>query len=133
MDIVKIQNFKRENYGAFLRYIDDMNITDIEWTGHKLMITDLVKGKYEVKEHGITEKFVTQFINQVANVINFQFNPMNGIMEAETNDWRILVIHNSIAVTGTVITLRRITAIRRLITEELIKNKEYCPTEMLAF
>lgn len=131
METHKIIDISKDDLGAFSAYTDDMHVTDIEWNGYEFLVTDLMKGKYKVKDHGITDHFIEVFSQMVANSMNMQFNQNNETIVADSTDFRIVMIHKSISRYGTIISLRRITALRRLSTKSII-DTDYCNEEILA-
>lgn len=135
MKIAKeVWNLKDENFGPLLPYIKDDNVTDINFNGHDVWIEDLYKGRYKAMDNGkplkLTEEFVNQFATRIANVVSEAFNKYNNLLEAETDTLRISIIHESVAHTGTSISIRKTPAIRR-ITEESIKSGDFCSEEVL--
>ena len=62
-----------EQFGIFWKYIQDENVTDVDYNGREIWITDLVRGHYKAEEKP-DEKFLVQFTHMVANCVNRQFN-----------------------------------------------------------
>ena len=127
-DLEKFQ-LSEEQFGPFWRYVKDENVTDIDYNGKNLWVTDLSKGHYKAEEE-VTEQFLDQFTHNVANCVNKQFNRANKILEADTKDLRISILHNSVATTGTSICIRKSPAIVRNHISDLIE-KRFCPEEIL--
>ncbi len=75
-------------FGPFYPYIQDKNITDIDFNGKTLWVTDLKKGRYQAKAE-VPEEFVERFTHRIANRVNKPFNRANNVLEAETNELRI--------------------------------------------
>ena len=58
----KLADFEptEEQFGIFWKYIQDENVTDVDYNGREIWITDLVRGHYKAKEKP-DEKFLVQF------------------------------------------------------------------------
>lgn len=130
-DIQKRIDLDIDLYGPLKKYVTDMNVTDVEWESKMLWITDLVKGRYRVMDHKVTEAFEREFCTNVSNRVNCEFNQANPKLEAETEEWRIVLLHESIISSGKVIVLRRITAIKRHSIESMLETN-YCQAEIIA-
>lgn len=124
-------SFKEENFGLFLEYVKDENVTDINFNGKDVWIDHLQKGRYRA-ELEITKSFVDQFCKRLSNAVSKNFNQFENLLEAETKTLRISVIHESIACTGTSISIRKTEARRRL-NEKLMIRTKYCSREMMMF
>lgn len=116
-------------FGVFWEFIEDPMITDIDYNGHELWITDLKKGRYK-KEIELTDNFITTFTHNIANSVNKPFNNANKILEADTKELRISVIHDSVATSGISICIRKSPCLIRNTIDEMIKKK-YCPEKIL--
>ena len=75
------------------------DVTDVDFNGSALWITDLKKGKYRAKEaeEKVTESFLDSFTHNIANCVDAQFNNANKVLEADTKELRISIIHDSVA------------------------------------
>jgi pilus assembly protein CpaF len=124
-------SLKRENFGPLLPYVDDKNITDINFNGTDVWVEHLKKGIYKVPVD-LTEEFVSQFSIRISNVVSEQINKYNNVLEAETDILRISIIHPSATNTGYAISIRKTPAVMRL-TEESILRDKYCTWEVLDF
>ena len=120
---------QEEDFGAFLPYIQKKEVTDIDYNGHELWITDLERGRYRA-ETTITEEFIEEFTHRIANRVNKPFNRIHNVLEAETKTLRISIVHESAAVTGRSICIRKsLPEVRHTI--ESILDTEYCPLPIL--
>ena len=56
-----LENFEptEEQFGVFWKYLQDVNVTDVDYNGRELCITDLVKGHYKAEEQ-IDDRFLVQ-------------------------------------------------------------------------
>lgn len=118
------------NFGPLTPYIEDENITDINYNGHQLWIDHLHKGRY--CEPFDEEEFIHQFCYKIANYVNCSFNFSSPLVEAETSDLRISIVHDSIARSGHSISIRKTPAIMRLSEKGMIKEK-YATAAVLDF
>ena len=118
-----------EQFGVFWKYILDPNVTDIDYNGSQLWITDFDKGRYEAKEE-ITNAFISSFTHNIANCVNKQFNSANKVLEADTKELRISIIHDSVSATGTSICIRKSPPIIRNTIQQML-DEHYCHEEIL--
>ncbi len=56
-----VSGWSRIIFGPLWRYVRNDKITDIDYNGNQLWITDVENERYLIRSHGITEKFVEQF------------------------------------------------------------------------
>lgn len=123
--------FNNEYFGTLQPYIENENVTDINYDGIYVWIDDLVEGKYRL-EKGLTPTFVNQFCARIANIVSRNFNKSEPVLEAETDILRISILHESIAYNGTAISIRKTPTICRL-TKMLMRDTNYCSEEVLEF
>lgn len=116
------------DFGPLTPYIEDENITDINYNGKHLWIDHLSKGRY--CEFFDEEEFIKQFCFKMANYVNCSFNVTSPILEAETKDLRISILHESIAKSGHSISIRKTPAVLRLNDKKMTKEK-YASVEVL--
>lgn len=114
-----------DDYGVLWKYLQDDNITDIDYSSNILWITDLEKGRYGIEEHGITNSFLDKFTHQIANRANKQFNKQKPILETQTNELRITIVHESRALSGRCICIRKSKREIRMKKETMISTG-YC-------
>lgn len=132
MSEVNLTLLKDENYGVLLQFIKDINITDINWNGMNLWIDDINKGRY-MSDVELTPEFVESFAIRISNLANKTFNKYNPKLEAETEELRITIVHNSVSHTGTCISIRKTPAVKRIEFEKSINNGDYCTREVADF
>lgn len=118
-----------EQFGPFWKYIEDPSVTDIDYNGSKLWITDFARGRYQVEEE-ITENFISAFTHTISNSVNKQFNNVNKVLEADTKELRISIVHESVTATGISICIRKSPAIVRNTIQSMI-DTEYCSEECI--
>lgn len=120
-----------EYFGPFWKYVKDPKVTDIDYNGRELWITDVENERYSAKCSGMTDKFVEQFSHRIANEVSRPFNRKNPLLEAETDTLRISIVHESVAVSGRSICIRKSLPRVRLTVESALRE-EFCPPEVLA-
>lgn len=122
---------KRQDYGLLYPYLIEEMVTDINWNGKQLWIDDLEKGRYMAAEI-LEGDFVERFATLLANLTNKPFNKSNPVLEIETEELRISIVHQSVVHSGITISLRKIPAVRRLEKSDMVVNG-YCSEEILDF
>lgn len=118
-------------FGPLESYIRDENITDINFNGNTLWIDHLKKGRYSIEDFEEAD-FMKQFCFKLANYVNQPFNVTSPLLEAETDELRISIIHESIAHGGNSISIRKTPALLR-ITEASAVKSQYIPAPLLQF
>ena len=116
-------------FGVFWEFIENPSVTDIDYNGRELWITDLKKGKYK-KDIILPDSFISTFTHNIANSVNGRFNNVNKILEADTKELRISIIHDSVTTSGVSICIRKSPCLIRNTIDEMIKEK-YCPEKIL--
>ena len=122
---------KRQDYGVLYPYLTEDKVTDINWNGRQLWIDDLEKGRYMAADV-LSDEFVERLVSLIANVTNQVLNRLHPVMEVETEELRMSVVHRSVAHSGTTISLRKTPAVRRLNRGDLMEGG-YCSEEILVF
>lgn len=118
------------NFGPLQSYIDDDEITDVNYNGITLWIDHLQKGRYEIS---LTEKVsMVQLCYQLANYVNQSFNPVHPLVEAEIEDVRVSIIHDSVAKSGHSLSLRKTPKIQRLQYSKMLLE-QYADKQILDF
>ena len=119
-----------EEFGPFYSFIQDKNVTDIDYNGKTLWIADLQRGRYQA-DAVVREEFIERFTHRIANRVNKPFNRANNVLEAETNELRISIVHESAAVSGRSICIRKsLPQVRQ--TVEGMLDSGYCTVEILS-
>lgn len=118
-----------EQFGVFWKYISDPTVTDIDYNGKNLWITDFEKGKYRADEN-VTDVFISEFTNNIANAVNGKYNNANQVLEADTKELRISILHPAIATSGVSICIRKSPALIRNTIESMLEEK-YIPEDFI--
>ncbi len=80
----------------------------------------------------MSDVFLNQFSTRIANLVSQNFNKYNNVLEAETEDLRISIIHPNVSQGGVAISIRKTPPVCRLEKEEMIRSG-YTNTEVLEF
>lgn len=123
---------KPEFWGALWKYIQDMDVTDVDYNGKDLWLTYIDGHRQKVEDVDLTDNFIKILIQRIANEVSKPFNNSEPILEAETKDLRISVLHETVAQTGRSICVRKTPEFVRVNTKDAIKNN-YASKEELAF
>lgn len=89
-----IANHRAELFSELEEELSDDNITDIEWDGYNLWITDLRRGSY-ISDKQLKQEYVDNLSIKLANIMKTSFNRSNPVLEANTESLRISVWHES--------------------------------------
>lgn len=111
-------------FGPLLPYINDKNVTDINWNGTELWVNDLTRERF-LSGIKLDNKFIQNFSVKIANLMNENFNKYKPLLEAETDNLRISILHEEVAKTGRSISIRKTLPERRMDRESMIANG-YC-------
>lgn len=120
------------SFGPLLPYIQDESITDVDYNGTDLWLTDIYKVKKKADASIVTDKFMEVFTNKVSMAVERQFNPANPILEAESDELRITAVHESATSTGRAFCIRKAPSVPRYGAADLIRQG-YCDRKTLAF
>lgn len=123
--------FEDEHFGPLLGYVQDDNVTDINYNGTDVWIDDLTKGRYKA-DITLTPEFINRFSVRIADLVSGTFNQYSPLLEAETETLRISIIHESVANTGRSISIRKTPVIKRLNKKKML-SEAYCSEETLTF
>ena len=125
----------KEYFGPLWKYVSNPEITDIDYNGKEIWLTNVYNERYQVNqqfvEENITSMFVEQFTQRIANVVSRQFNKRNPELEAETSELRVTVLHESVARSGRSISIRKTPPVIRITTEKALREG-FCTKEILA-
>lgn len=121
-------------YGPFLPFLRKKDVTDIDYNGRELWIRDIHNIRHKVTDEKIrqrlNEEFIQSFATNVANLVGKNLTPTDNVIEAETEELRITVIHESVASTGTCICIRKTPPVQR-ITPKKALEEHYCEEKLL--
>lgn len=108
-------------------YMND-NITDIEWDGDNLWITEIGVGCYK-SDRKLSHEFAENLAARLSNIMKVNFTPAKPVLEAHTSDLRISVFHESRSGKKS-FTIRKIPVNLRYTHEQLVEAGTI-PEEML--
>ncbi|MCI6648931.1 MAG: ATPase, T2SS/T4P/T4SS family [Lachnospiraceae bacterium] len=110
-----------EFFGPLYQYISDESITDIDFDGRRLWLSDTRNQRYP-SDKQLPEEFVNAFTKRVANCVSKQFHKQSPVLEAETDTLRITIVHESAAITGRAICIRKSMPFTRLTREGMVRD-----------
>lgn len=100
------ETFEKETFGVLWPYLVKEEITDIDYNGSQLWIT--YENGYRKKEPlKLSEDFLKGFTQRIANGQMKSFNPVEPLLEAETEQYRISILHEAVTGTGRNISIRK--------------------------
>ena len=111
------------DFGLLNPWIKDDQITDINYNGKQVWVDHLEKGRYPI-EPFTAHEFMQALAFKIANFVNLPFNISAPILEAETKELRISMLHQSVCRSGLSISIRKTPALLR-INEAMMKS--YAP------
>ena len=124
----------KEYFGPLWKFIENDEITDIDYNGSEVWLTNTDNERFMVSplyvNEFITPAFVEQFTQRIANVVSRQFNKRYPELEAETSELRVTILHESVARSGRSISIRKTPPIIRMTPERVIKDG-FCSKEVL--
>ncbi len=125
----------REYFGPLWKYIGNEEITDVDYNGKEVWLTNIYNERYRVSQayvdENLTPAFVEQFTQRIANVVSRQFNKQNPELEAETSELRVTIIHESVARSGRSISIRKTPPVVRLTSKKALAEN-YCDRRTLS-
>lgn len=125
-------NLSENDFGVLLPYIKDDKITDIDYNGSTLWINDIYNNRRQVTDVNINPSDILNFSIRVSNKANKNFDRVNNVLEAQTNDLRISILNDSIVNTGISVCIRKSPPKIRL-TPKLAIETNYCSKELYMF
>ena len=117
------------DFGPLLPFIQDNNITDIDYNGENVWVTHLQKGRY-LTSLVLDNGFIERFTSWISDAVSQNFSQYNPLLEAETDTLRISIIHEEHAHSGRSISIRKTPKIKRLNREKMI-SENYCSAEVM--
>lgn len=123
-----LSKHKGELFNELRDEIDDDDITDIEWDGYNLWITHLRKGRY-ISAKKLKSAYADNLSIRLANIMETSFNRSNPVLEANTENLRISIWHESRCGTKS-IAIRKIPQSIRFCHESLVTDG-YAPETII--
>lgn len=119
-----ISTNKEDLFKELKEEVDNDQITDVDWCGNNLWITELSVGRYLSKKK-LSDKYVTNLAVRLGNMMKQSLNRENPVLEANTDTLRISIWHESRCGEKS-ICLRKIPDFLRFGHKELIESA-YAP------
>lgn len=125
----------KEYFGPFWKFIVNDEITDVDYNGREVWLTNIYNERYRVNpayvKDNFSPAFVEQFTQRIANVVSRQFNKRYPELEAETSELRVTIVHESVARSGRSISIRKTPPLIRLSAEKALQE-QFCEEKVLA-
>ncbi|RNM29510.1 CpaF family protein [Erysipelothrix rhusiopathiae] len=118
------------DFGPLTPFVEDENITDINFNGVDLWIDDLVRGRL-VHRNFSSHEIMWRICSRLSNIVNLPFNQQHPILETDLNELRISVIHPS--VTRFLSVSIRKTTFKLRLSETYIESSSYMSISALKF
>lgn len=115
----------RDYFGPLYPYVLNEDITDIDFNGRELWLTDSKNTRFLCEDLELPDDFVEQFTKRVANTVSQPFHKQQPVLEAETDTLRITIVHESVAISGRSFCIRKSLPKIRLSEETMIESG-YC-------
>jgi len=112
----------------FKLLIENDDITDINWNGAELWVDSKKMGRI-ASGFKLTDTYISRLSSKLADMMKVQFNEYHQLLEAETDELRISILHDSVADTGTSISIRKTPSTRQL-SKEIMYSTNYCPKQL---
>lgn len=121
---------EKDFFGPLSALVRDEKITDVDYNGQEVWITDSENERWMCEGMELSEAFVEQFTQRVANLVSKSFHKQCPILEAETDRLRITIVHESVALRGRCICIRKSPPYVRLTYQRIIES-DYCDRGVL--
>jgi len=123
-----------EFFGPLLPYVEDDDVTDIDYNGTDTWIRTCHGRRYKADElkDKMTKQFIARLTSRIQTSVSKEFNPQHPLLEAETKVLRISIVHESVCNGRRSICIRKTPSEVRINTRESIQNG-YATPEILCF
>ncbi|MCR4782707.1 MAG: CpaF/VirB11 family protein [Lachnospiraceae bacterium] len=119
-------------FGPLYSYVINDDITDIDYSGKELWVTDCNNIRTKIKSVVLDKEFIEQFTKRVSNIVSQPFHKMSPVLEAETDTLRITIVHEDVCQGKRCICIRKSLPRVRL-NEENVISSGYMTTDVLKF
>ncbi len=123
-----IEKNKDELFCEIAQEINNDNVTDIEWDGYNLWITELGIGSY-ISGKELSDRYVENVSIKLANIMGVSFNRSRPILEANTEKLRISIWHESRCHKKSM-SIRKIPEYLRFSHKDLVES-DYAPESII--
>jgi pilus assembly protein CpaF len=121
-------------FGPLLSYVEDEDVTDIDYNGTDTWIRTCHGLRYRADElkDKMTKQFVTRLTSRIQTSVSKEFNPQHPLLEAETKVLRISIVHESVCNGRRSICIRKTPTSVRIDTRSSVESG-YASPELLSF
>lgn len=131
IDMKERWSLSKEHFGDLIQYIEDDNVTDIDWDSDALWVKYANGERKCIEDTTITKDFVRKFTDRVANHENTPFNKTTRSFSSETDTLRITCVEESLATSGRSFSIRKSLPRLRFTPGQAIYEK-YCNIETMS-
>lgn len=121
-------------FGPLLPYVEDDDVTDIDFNGTDTWIRTCHGLRYRADElkPKMTQQFITRLTSRIQTSVSKEFNPQHPLLEAETKVLRISIVHESVCNGRRSICIRKTPTSVRIDTRTSVETG-YASPEVLSF
>ena len=121
-----------EYFGPLYRYVIDPDITDIDLVSgcENIWLTDVNNQRFPEPAQDVSREFVEELSIRVSNTVSLPFHKQRPVLEAETPQLRITIVHESVSLAGRAISIRKSAPCVRMTRESMI-SEGYADEKML--
>ena len=121
-------------FGPWTKYINDEDVTDIDYNGTDTWIRTCYGKRFCDKSlrAKTTKMFISRFTNLIATAVSKEFNKQTPLLEAETEQLRISIVHESRCNGRRSICIRKTPTSVRIDTHGSVESG-YASPEILSF
>lgn len=119
----------------FKRLIENKDITDINWSSGSLWVDSKERGRINVTEATgfiLEDSYIKRMAAKLSDMMKVQFNEYEPLLEAETDELRISILHEDVLDTGTSVSIRK-TPSERQLSKDIMYSTNYCPERLDEF
>lgn len=125
------RNGKTEIDDRFKKLIENDDVTDINWNGEDLWVDMKSLGRKKIGLK-LSDSYISKIATKLSDMMKVSFNMYKPLLEAETDELRISILHDSVTDTGTSISIRKTPSTRQLSKKKMYETN-YCPVELDEF
>lgn len=123
-------------FGPIRGFVEDKEITDIDYNGTDLWVRDCYGKRYKVTDPKVMDRmdwtFIQRLTKRIQNSVSKEFNPQHPLLEAETKTLRISIVHEHVCNGRRSVCIRKVLPEARINTRYAIES-EYASAELLSF
>lgn len=119
------EDFLKENFPELWKYVEPINVTDVDYNSGNLWISTVNEITYKVNDKNITEGYMRNVAKAISVRTGYEFNAKKDRMYVATEILRVSCVHQSTSYGNISVCLRKEIAALRFTEEEAIET-EFC-------